>query len=328
MSHYKRTHDGTMKLQASTPVFDGLPLDVIMDFMEPMDLLACMHLNKNSRRVAGRKLNNYKYDVQTQFQQQMFANWLLEPSVSHNPNYGSRVCREEMSIKRSKGNLSGPMRLWKIKEMKNTLKKNFVILKYEKTSYTDEESQVAIFDNQGCLVAIYQFRSVQHYESYVDKEVLSGGHRIFNSRGGSNHGTAVLRFCNSGQLAPGAGQLENAWRTDEVQTDFEWQEGFVGFVAEPNDKLFRLFFGHLSPTETTTVLMHALSMDTRAIYTYILAVFDNFGYELEQWEDSHFDEDWDDFEEQLELIKDWKEQLRSITYDSSGAEQRRRRGGC
>jgi len=310
MSRSKRKHEDAMGTFPAA-VFDDLPLDVVMSFMEPLDLLACMHLNKNSRRVAGRKLNAYKYDVQTQFQQQMFANWLVEPSVSG----PSRVCEEEMNVISSKGNLSGPLRLWKIEEMKSNLKKNFFILKYKKTTYTEEESQVAIFDNEGCLVAIYKFSSVQHYESYVDKEVLTNGRRVFNSRGGTNHGTARMGFCNSGQLAaPGARQLENAWRMRWVQTDFEWQEGFMGFVAEPNYGLFCLFHGLLSPTETATVLMHALSMDTRAIHTYTLAVFDNFGHELDLWDH----DDWGDREEELEEFKNWMEQLRSTNYEDDG----------
>jgi len=285
---------------------------MIEDFLEPLDLLASMYLDKNARRVAGRTLNGYQYDVQTQCQQLMFGNRIARPAIT-----GSRVFEEQAGVESSKSNLAGLLRLSKIREFASDLKKNFVILKYDKT-YSKENSVVAIFDDQGCLVAICKFSSAQYYESYVDRSVLTGegsGGRLFNRFGGSNHSQLCPTFYNSGHLDPGAGKLENAWRFSTVQTDFEWQEGFTGYVASPNYALFRLFHGRLSPTETTAVLMHALSSDTRAIYTYVLTMFDYFGDDLEQSIDYLEDE------EEVEGVVEWIEHLRSVEYDTDvGAE--------
>jgi len=181
--------------------------------------------------------------------------------------------------------------------------------------YENEASEVAVFNNQGSLVAIYTFNSEQYYESYVNKDVMSGGCRVFDSQGGSNYGDGYINFYHSGYLTPGIGMIENAWKMNFVQTEWAWQEGFCGFVGESNYELFRLFHGSLSPTEVTTVLTHALSSDTRVIYSYTLAVFDNFGQELEE-----FEVGWDgparyNFDEIFPVIQDWRERLKGMKYN-------------
>ena len=311
MSHPKRKLD---EMEHPAAVFGCLPLDLIMDYMEPRDLLACMYLNKHARRLAGPKLNAYKYDVPTLMQQQLFSRWLHAPSVGNNEVF------EEMTVEEvaEQKNLAGPLRLGAISP---GLGQNFIILKYEKT-YEEEASEVAIFNNQGSLVAIYTFNSEQYYESYVNRDVMCAGPRVFNSRGGSNHGVGYINFYHSGHLNPGIGVIENAWKMNFVQTEWAWQEGFCGFVAESNYELFRLFHGKLSPTEVTTVLMHALSSDTRVIYSYVLAVFDNFGWELEEFEES-----WDgpsgrdDFDEILPVIQDWRERLQGVAYEALSGDE-------
>jgi len=101
----------------------------------------------------------------------------------------------------------------------------------------------------------------------LDNEVFCAGHRTFSGRSIANHGTAYnLEFCNSSSMFLG----QDRWRTLGVWTRFK-----------PS--------GHHPHAETTTILMRALSMDTSAIYTSVLAMFDNFG--LNQWEQH----DWYDF---------------------------------
>lgn len=193
----KRKYGETEEEERPTS-FKDLPFHLLTEYLEPLDLLACMYLNKTTRKVTARALNEHKYDPKAATQQMMFDEWLDNPSVSD----GNLVFEEEMSpgSKEAKNNPAGPLRLPVIKHLNKQVKKNFVILGYNRT-YKNEKSVVAIFNDNGVLVAIYKLNSHQYYEGYANKNVMTGGHRVFNSRGGTNYGTAWIDIENSGEFS-------------------------------------------------------------------------------------------------------------------------------
>jgi len=231
--------------------------------LEPLDLLKCMYLNKATRRVASNKLNNFKYDAKTKYKQELFAEWIRNPSVPETCNdMDLRVYKEKV-----------------LTTVQPHHQRNFVILKYNKEDYAKEESQVAIFDDLGRLVAIYKFSSKNFYERY-DYEHNEGEGFI------NNGGRMVLE--NSGYINPGVGQLKNAWTFKSSVNKYDpWDRDFgdASPICFCNYGLISLFHQEvLNPTEVVFILMHALSTDTRAIYAYTYKTWGSFYSDVRETE--------------------------------------------
>ena len=84
-----------------------------------------------------------------------------------------------------------------------------------------------------------------------------------------------------------------------------------GCIALNNFELFDSFYGRLSPTEVSLILMHALSEDTRIIYQYVHEVFKTFSEEFDPNEDGV---PISDEEETLTMLMVWKERLAALSY--------------
>ena len=58
-----------------------------------------------------------------------------------------------------------------------------------------------------------------------------------------------------------------------ADTEYDWNDGWVGTFLDVHSFLFESFIEVLSPTEAMFVLMHALSSDTRVIYAVVVSLF-------------------------------------------------------
>ena len=270
------------------------PNSPLLKFLNPLELLKLLHVSRAARKAAVPHLKACceTADPETRVHGDRFRKWLTTSPIVAT---GSMVFHEEMAAPED-GNLAGPLRLGTIEKMSTTLVNRFVVLQYKKLGYQREHCKLAVFNGQGEFVAYYELLSKQFYEPFVDKWVH--GDRGFNSRGGSNHSTAEIqiRNCNS-----------DDWTLTDQSLEWAWQEGFGGDVTSSNYDLFDSFFGQLSPTEVSFVLMHALSEDTRVIYQYVETVFDRFNQEFEWMED-------EDEDEQNEIMVAWKERLAAVSY--------------
>lgn len=253
-----------------------LPWIAIVRFVEdPVDLLACMMVSKAVRKAAGRELNrsttNAISQPETVAQKTKFAGFLNKPERF--PGFKDEYHHFQYV------RYSGPFRPNKIHQMSDVLAKNVIVLKYQST-YLEEDSAVAIVDDEGQLLAIYKFQSCKDYSMFCN--CIS---RRDVTEGGSCFGEQLctlprITLTNSGALRPGVRPAENAWLFETAT--LKWvcksdDEDFEMFdVAMPNIKLFRLFEGRLSPTEVATVLMHALSSDPTLIFAYAEAVYSHF----------------------------------------------------
>jgi len=251
----KRTHDehdaataaATDETAPPPPLCFDNPdvLEVILgsDFVEPLDLLKCMYLNKQIRRVAAAKLNNFQYDTKTKYKQEMFVDWLRDPTKNGDKGLSNEIIQP------------------------NKLEESFVILKYEST-YNKEKSQVAIIDKKGHLVAIYKFyycagksyKPFPCWKACVEEDFNLDDH--------------CLEFENSGHRKHW--KTKNAWKFEKSTCVFDAHSGDLGGDdCKKHYALYHCFKDVFSPEQTIAVLMHALSLDTYAICSYYEAVENN-----------------------------------------------------
>jgi hypothetical protein len=253
-------------------------------YLEPVDLIRLLHVCKAARRATVPKLK--KLEESTKEHTKMFRGWLCCPRITQ----GNAVF-EEMAPEAVTDDLAGPLRLDVIAEMWTDIAQRFVILDYNKC-YDRERSTVALFDKKGAFVALYMFQSVQFYEDYVTKDQMT----VFNAGGGFDCSMPHFRLSTSGWFTAEMHDDSdddddsffhcedatfNKWRKPrQAQTDYEWQEGWMGDVAAPHYSLIESFAGCLSPTEALFVLMHALSSDTRGIFVCTVALFDHLAVDV------------------------------------------------
>jgi hypothetical protein len=197
----------------------------ILGYLGPFDLLKLLHVSKTAREAAVPHLKSFQEAPQTREHARMLSDWMLSPSVTTN----NGVFQEMASPNHP--DTAGPLRLSAIQRMGSSLEKNFVVLEYRKT-YRQEYSCVAVFNNNGAFVAIYEFWSEQFYEAYVDKNTIQGLGRTFNSAGGSNHSMPNIRIRSSAGFH--VNRQQGRWIRQEPQLDFERQEGFSGSVTSCN----------------------------------------------------------------------------------------------
>jgi hypothetical protein len=233
----------------------------------------------------------------------MFRGWLYRPTITR-----ANKVFEEMESGQVTDNPAGPLRLQVIAEMGSDIAQRFVLLDYIKC-YDYERSTVALFDKRGAFVALYKFESVQFYEDYVTKQQMTGGHRAFNAWGGSNCSMPSFDLSTSGSFPdPDHDATFNKWSLHDAQTEYWWQEGWMGDVAAPHCSLIESFAGCLSPTEALFVLMHALSSDTRGIFVCTVEMFDGFVSDVsEVWghESSRY----------IQQLHEWRDNLKARHYD-------------
>ena len=273
------------------------PKSHLLGFLEPLDLLKLLRVSKTTRKAAVPYLRAFESQALTAHHAQLFSTWLTTaPIITEH----SRVFDREMRLKkwtkrvdRNSGqrNVAGPLRFDVLQEQSQNLVRRFVVLQYEKRSYQREHCKVATFDEKGGFVAYYELNSMQLYESVVDREVLFGA--------SCNCSTPEIEICTCSAAAD--------WMCFHPGLHWEWEGGFSGDVTRSNFELFDSFFGLLSPTEVSFVLMHALSQDTRVICQYVQAVFDCFRMEFE------FAEDEPDEEGNGDLLE-WRARLATLSY--------------
>lgn len=265
-----------------TTEFKHLPFHLLSEFLQPLELLACMYLNKATRKVAARALNNNNINNNNNpaiaLQRQMFETWLDNPTVS--PLNGKMCVGSEETM----DNCAGPLRLPIIKKLGSKLKKNFVILQYDR-SYQHETSVVAIVNDDGGLAAIYQFRSEERYELLESREINSSFDVIF----------------------PGS------WKP------LEWEPMFGFFevaAVMPGHALFELFYGILSPTETAFVLMHSMSSDTRVIVLFGGSIFNRYHDVLVDVIEDRWGSDIDFGDHFFYAVLEWRDKICGVTYEA------------
>jgi hypothetical protein len=234
------------------------PESPLFDFLEPFDLLKMLHFTKAARRAAIPKLKAFQACPQTLSQQLMFDDWVNNPRVTK-----QNTVFDEMKRKNCGENLAGPLRLGSIQQLADTIRERVVLLRYEKT-HDRESSCVALFDGDGAFVAYYELHSEQFYETYVNKDVLR-----------ADTSDPSIWMQTTAGFRHSVNQTDDCWEMEDPGLEWLWQEGFWGDVTFSNYALYSLFHGLLSPTEAAMVLTHALSSDTRVIYMYTLAVFEN-----------------------------------------------------
>lgn len=286
------------------PTWENLPLRAIMEFLndDPMTLLACMMVDKASRGAAGRQLNHYHQPSPATLMQKV----MFEEQFLNKPHLFSSQFKKDDS-----DNIAGPFRKEEIKKMCERILQNIVILKYEKT-YRWEKSAVAIMDDEGQLLAIYKFFSKQFYEEHC--HCLSMHDMKYGNIWCPDCNPCSMKITNSGALGRFPRQAENAWKFQRPDLSWECNQGdgcsrYLS-VAQPNYELFRLFEGRLSPTEVAAVLMHALSSDSRSIFDYVDAVYNELGENFDY--QSIYMETYDDAI--IENLLAWRDELKSIEY--------------
>ena len=282
-----------------------------------------MHTSKATRRIAAPILNKIETETnQTLCHTEMFRSFLRNPRVTK-----ANKVWEELTTDAARASLAGPLRMYHIKEHSAEIEK-----KYTK-SYDAEESLVVIFDEKGTFIGFYKFVSLQFYEDYATRDVMTGGDhlggtRVFNSRGARNTSmpNMALFYTND----------EDKWTgVYQAQTEYEWDEGWLGsfngksyiylscsekwthdmhkillmylIKLSPIPRSTCYILGVLSPTEALFVLMHALSSDTRVIYVMIISFFDSFEHNFEL---DDFDEEDSYYQQAVEL----REKLSQVSY--------------
>lgn len=261
--------------------------DTLRPLLDPIDLIRLVYTSRASRRVSATALNKLEMNsIQTRAHADMFRSFLRRPRITE-----SNQVWEELIQPSGEPNIAGPLRLNKIAAFAADIEKRIVVLRYER-SYDKEESLVVYFDDTGAFVGCYEFSSEQFYEDYATKQIMLGERRCFNSDGASNTSMPkiVLRGAGCCRAFPSACAADAKWRKlRRFQTEYYWQEGWLGDVVIPHIALIDSFAGTLSPTEVIFVLMHALSSDTRVIYVMTVSFFDNFHHDFDYGflDDSH-----------------------------------------
>jgi len=287
--------------------------DTLLPYLDPIDLIRLIHTSKSIRRIAAPLLNKLETKSnQTVCHAEMFSSFLRNPRVTK-----SNKVWEELTTDEARASTAGPLRLYHIKEKASEIQKRFAILRYSKT-YDMEQSLVILFDEKGAYIGHYKFESEQFYEDYATKNIMQGGNefglgrnRVFNARGGSNTSMPEMGMCYT----------DNNWKWKmdfHAQTDYNWQEGWLGSFVDPHTLLIDSFVGNLSPVEAMFVLMHALSSDTRVIYVVVVSFFDNFDLDFDMilLEDNENDDDEND---EAALI-DFRQKLSSVSYTLDDSE--------
>lgn len=112
----------------------GSPLP-LADYLEPLDWLKLMQINKATRSIAAGKLREHETkSPMLQAKRIMFQAWLQDPT---NVNENNGIFREEMSAEACHQDreryLAGPLRLDSIGNAADKLSKNFIILDYQRS---------------------------------------------------------------------------------------------------------------------------------------------------------------------------------------------------
>ncbi|KAL7551582.1 hypothetical protein ACHAWF_015336 [Thalassiosira exigua] len=290
--------------------------------LDPHDLVRLVRVSKAARRAAAPVLNAIEEkSSQTAGHAEMFRSFLRRPRVTR----GNHVWKELTGPPAFENAIPGPLRLDVIADRASDIEKRFAVLKYQK-SYDEECSLVALFDENGAFIEMYEFASQQFYEDYATKIVMTGEGRSFTtmpsielrSSSGScpENAFGTLGRCLGRQL--GEDELQWKWRDlVPAQTDYLWQEGWVGNVLLPHINLIDSFAGLLSPTEAMFVLMHALSSDTRGIQVMTLSFFDHLLHDFDNMEDDEDYNFWVDDEPISRRVIEFRQKLLQFSYAST-----------
>ena len=232
----------------------------VAEFLECVDLLACMYVSKAVRSSAGKRLNviSLSGDYETGTQQSMFEGWLEHPDFP----FGALI--EESLVFERDAQL---YRTQVVGSLRHRLLRSFVVLEYNRT-YQTEMSRVAVFDPwSSILVAVYNFESNRMYMEDTSRRC-----RILLKNSGWWCSRKIGECRNSVE--------SSVWNCRS--TDISWETNSSGaflvggkFVRS-NYALFRVYHRVLSPIEVAVVLMHTLSSDVHCIYDYVKALYVQF----------------------------------------------------
>ena len=303
---------------------EGISQHTLLPLLDPIDLVRLMHTSKATRRIAAPILNKLETGAnnQTKCHTEMFRKFLRCPRITKDnkvwdelihPSDNKRIC--------------GPLRLNSIAALASDIEKRFAILSYEK-SYDKENSLVILFDGGGAYIGHYSFSNSQFYEDYHTEDIMTGnGERVFNSRGDTNTSMPKISLrtpCRTPWSTYGTNIDDVKWgRAFSVQTDYYWQEEWLGDVLGPHNILIESFAGVLSPTEAMFTLMHALSSDTRIIYVMTVK---GFFYNLRGDFDHYFSEGFGEEEEEddEERADQWlmllNQRLLQVSYENENVD--------
>ena len=136
-----------------------------MEFLEPVNFLACMYVSRAAQSMAGKKLNALAVSAghQTVMRLSMLEGWLESLDFPFCVLIGEGfVFKREAQLYRREVIPS----LW------HRLLRSFVILKHDRT-YQTELSQVVMFDLElSLLVAVCNFESNQFYKYDCSQKYL------------------------------------------------------------------------------------------------------------------------------------------------------------
>jgi len=263
----------------------------VAEFLESVDLLACMYVSKAVRCAAGKRLNviSVSAHYQTGTQQSMLERWL------EHPDFPFRALIEEALVFERDSQL---YRMQVVGSLRHMVLRSFVVLEYNRT-YQTELSRVAVFDPwSSILVAVYNFESNRMY-----MEDSSRRCRIVLNNSGWWCSPTIGGCPNS--------VVNSVWHCR--CTDISWEMNSSGALVvggkfvRSNYAIFRVYQHVLSPIEVAVVLMHTLSSDVHCIYDYVKALYVQF-----RW---HGPEDVWMLEGEHDLgFRRWHEEVVNIEY--------------
>ena len=187
--------------------------DSLLPYFDPIDLIRLMQTSKSTRRMAAPLLNKFENETSQTFHTEMFRSFLRNPRITK-----SNKTWEELTTDAARASMTGPLRLYHIKEKAADIEKRFAIMKYKK-SYDKEDSLVVLFDEKGAYIGYYIFSSEQFYEDYSTRSVMFMEGR---NEGGRNTSMPKMTL-----LCTAEDQWTGPW---QAQTDYMWNEGWGGIV--------------------------------------------------------------------------------------------------
>jgi hypothetical protein len=264
-------------------------------FLEPTEYLKLMHVCKETRKLAAPALAKLQQKHAVAFHQSVFNNW-----VQHRPivkdqvsNLRSCLCNPRI-VGKNKG---GPIRSEAIRAMGKQLQQQFVVLDYYR-NYDEEGSLVAFFDKVGRLVSIYKFEASNAYDVFETYE---------------KHRFEIWASCPLNGTIWDLRPFGLKWDPPQWHDMPSWLVSSSGVFG--NYSLFRSLEQELSPAELIFILMHVLTSDPRAIYSYLHHVYVHMrddDFEVRTRHGNRYipylanSKDTPNFDELVDIMRDWK----------------------